>query len=88
MLTRPAERALLERRIAAIWCDELALEDVQFDDDFLALGGTSLNAMRIVARTEELVGAQLSVRTLFDTLTVRGMAAAVADAVQQPEALG
>ena len=87
MLRRLGSRARLERTIAAVWAEELGVERVSRDDDFLALGGTSLHAMWIVARVEGLTGLQLSVQTLLDTLTVAGMAAAIAETSQQARAV-
>lgn len=43
----------LERRLARIWAEVLGRERVGVDDDFLDLGGTSLQAARILARCLE-----------------------------------
>ena len=56
-----AESAGLERRVAAIWRDVLGAAEIGPDDDFFALGGTSLAAIRIAMRIAETE--QLPVRT-------------------------
>jgi acyl carrier protein len=49
-----APRTALEQQIAAIWAEVLALESVGVEDNFLDLGGNSLQAMRIVSRVAAL----------------------------------
>lgn len=47
----------LEQRVAAIWREVLGVDEVGPDDDFFALGGTSLAAIRVamrIADTEQL----------------------------------
>jgi amino acid adenylation domain-containing protein/non-ribosomal peptide synthase protein (TIGR01720 family) len=65
----PAEAAL-----ARIWADVLAVDRVGVDDDFFALGGDSILAIRVAARLREQFGASLPPRALFDSPTVGGLA--------------
>jgi acyl carrier protein len=75
-LLRPgrARREQLREQIAAVWAEVLERERVSPTDDFLALGGNSLQAVRIVGRVEELASVHLSVRSLLETRTVGKMA--------------
>lgn len=43
-----------EKRIAAAWRDVLGIEAIRRDDDFFALGGDSMKAMRSAAQVPEL----------------------------------
>jgi acyl carrier protein len=63
----------LSRLIAAAWTEVLDVGEVGLDDDFFALGGNSLHAVRIVARLEEDLDVDLSVRDVLETRSVREM---------------
>ncbi|HET6230115.1 MAG TPA: amino acid adenylation domain-containing protein [Longimicrobiaceae bacterium] len=69
----PATRT--EARVAGLWAEVLGTDEVGVEDDFFALGGHSLRAMRLVARVREAFGVDLTVRALFDAPTVRALAA-------------
>jgi len=72
---RIAPRDATERLVADIWAETLGVTDVSATDDFLALGGNSLLATRVVARLGARLGLRLGIRDLFDAPTVAGLAA-------------
>jgi len=65
---------LIEELLATIWSDLLAVEHVGAQADFFELGGHSLLATQLVSRVRECYGIELSLRSVFDTPTVTGLA--------------
>ncbi|WP_062992877.1 non-ribosomal peptide synthetase [Nocardia anaemiae] len=75
---RPPSGAI-EPVVAELFAEVLALEvPVGADDDFFALGGNSLIGTQLMARLGAVLDARIPVRLLFETPTVAGLAAAVA----------
>jgi amino acid adenylation domain-containing protein len=70
-------RTALERRVAALWSEALALERVGLDDHFFELGGDSLLALRVLVRLEEDPGVELPVGAVFENPTPAALAAAI-----------
>ncbi|WP_412753759.1 amino acid adenylation domain-containing protein [Krasilnikovia sp. M28-CT-15] len=63
-----------ERALAAIVADLLRLPRVGVRDSFFALGGHSMLAMLLVGRVRAELGAELSIRDVFDAPTVADLA--------------
>ncbi|MFF9393447.1 non-ribosomal peptide synthetase [Streptomyces griseoluteus] len=56
----------LEAAVAGIWAGELGVAEVNATDDFFSLGGHSLMVMKVVSRTRRELGAEVTVRALFE----------------------
>ncbi|GAB2729538.1 non-ribosomal peptide synthetase [Nocardia thraciensis] len=66
-----------EQLVAGAYAEVLGLALVGLDDDFFALGGTSLTATRVAARLSAAARAPIGVRSLFEAPTVSALAALV-----------
>ena len=81
-----APRTGTERTVARVWADVLGVARIGRDDDFFALGGDSILAVRALARLRSETGARLPARAAFDARTVAALAARLADATAGPPA--
>ncbi|WP_217212980.1 non-ribosomal peptide synthetase [Streptomyces sp. AC550_RSS872] len=70
---RPATET--QARLAELFCEVLKLDSVGVHDNFFALGGHSMASMRLLGRIRTEFRAELSIRDVFDALTVAGIAA-------------
>jgi amino acid adenylation domain-containing protein/non-ribosomal peptide synthase protein (TIGR01720 family) len=70
--TLPAEppRGPVEQALAAIWADVLGRDAIGREDDFFALGGHSLKAVRVVTQVRERLGVDLPLSALFSAPTI------------------
>ncbi|MET9608908.1 amino acid adenylation domain-containing protein [Streptomyces sp. NPDC006512] len=64
-----------QARLAGLFGEILQLEEVGVHDNFFALGGHSMASMRLLGRIRAEFGVELSIRDVFDALTVAGLAA-------------
>ncbi|MFI7045834.1 amino acid adenylation domain-containing protein [Streptosporangium sandarakinum] len=65
----------VEEVVADVMADVLGLDRIGRDDDFFALGGHSLPAVKMVSRVKKLFKTAVSVRALFENPTVAEFAA-------------
>ncbi|MHC8318539.1 amino acid adenylation domain-containing protein [Pseudomonas sp. LB3P31] len=65
----------MEKALAAIWRDVLAIEKVGVEDNFFELGGDSIVSMQVVSRARQ-AGIVLSPKDLFQHQTIRSLAQA------------
>lgn len=64
-----------QERLAAIWREILGLEEVGLDDPFSALGGSSIQLVRLHAAMRREFGADLELVELFELPTIAAQAA-------------
>ncbi|MCF3103758.1 non-ribosomal peptide synthetase [Streptomyces roseoverticillatus] len=63
-----------ETLIAAVWSEVLGRERIRADDDFFAMGGHSLIALRVVARLKKQFGIAMSAREVYRHPRLRDLA--------------
>ncbi|MEZ1318102.1 non-ribosomal peptide synthase/polyketide synthase [Pseudomonas fluorescens] len=68
-----APGSALEKALAAIWQDVLAIDSVGLEDNFFELGGDSIVSMQVVSRARQ-AGIALSPKALFQHQTIRSLA--------------
>ncbi|OAN75735.1 hypothetical protein A8B82_02055 [Sulfitobacter sp. EhC04] len=72
-----------EQQVLTLWRDLLTLPDIGVTDDFFAMGGSSLLALRAIAGMRKLwPDVPLTVADFFDAPTVRGICARIAQGGQ------
>jgi len=63
----------MEKIVVEIWQEILGIEQIGMDDDFFALGGHSLQAMRLVTKIHQKTAVAVPLKELFQTSTVAGL---------------
>ena len=74
----------VENMLAEVWRELLGVDDVAADDDFFALGGHSLAAVRLFARIRKQYNVDLPLATLFQAPTLGALGALVAQQANIP----
>lgn len=74
-----------EELVASIWADVFQLPRVGVTDNFFALGGHSMLAIRVQSRVRRALGVQLPVRAIFEAPTVADLSLRIAQAPSNPE---
>ena len=72
-----APRTDTEKLVARVWAKALQRGKIGVNDNFFALGGHSLSAMRVLARLYSTLGVELPVRSIFESPTVAALAARI-----------
>src|SRR5262249_37810929 len=74
----PAAGGTREERLHGLFVEVLGDDGIGPDDDFFAVGGSSLAAVQLVSRIRDTFGIELSVGILFEKGTIRHLAGELA----------
>ncbi|MCW2917936.1 MAG: amino acid adenylation protein [Actinomycetia bacterium] len=80
--TAPAElyvepRSRVEKILAEVWSEVLGRERISVDDNFFALGGHSLVALKVISRLKRELGLTVRTREVYQHPQLRELAAYV-----------
>ncbi|WOI45121.1 phosphopantetheine-binding protein [Acidovorax sp. BLS4] len=78
-----APQGEIEGALAQIWAEVLGVERVGRNDHFFELGGHSLLSTRLVARVQDRLHTELTIRQVFQSPVLRDMAALLVPAQGQ-----
>ncbi|HVS01125.1 MAG TPA: phosphopantetheine-binding protein, partial [Thermoanaerobaculia bacterium] len=79
-----APRTPTEKALAEVWKELLGLEQVGASDSFFELGGYSLLAIQVIARVRQAFGVEISLREVFATPTIAGLAGLIDSRAAMP----
>jgi acyl carrier protein len=82
-----APESELERSIAAVWQRTLGFERVGVHDNFFELGGDSFIAVRMASELKQALAREIPVAKLYQGLTIRALAALLAEGEGEEERL-
>ncbi|HEX8352080.1 MAG TPA: acyltransferase domain-containing protein, partial [Pyrinomonadaceae bacterium] len=80
-----APRTPTEQSVAQIWMELLGVEQVGAHDSFLALGGDSLLAVRLISRLRDVFHKDIPLRLIFEASTVAELAKAIEPQEAEPQ---
>ncbi|MEB3233333.1 MAG: SDR family NAD(P)-dependent oxidoreductase [Leptolyngbyaceae bacterium] len=70
-------RSEIEKQLAQIWQAVLGINRVGVQDSFFELGGTSIQAAKLFAQIDQVLGTNLPLATLFTAQTIEQLAALI-----------
>jgi amino acid adenylation domain-containing protein len=79
-------RTSLERSLAEIWSEALAVQNVGIHDNFFEAGGYSLSATQVLSRVKQQFHVKLSMRTLYNSATLAHFTELVEQAIRKLDA--
>jgi amino acid adenylation domain-containing protein len=88
LLTRgdTASPETVQQVLATLWQESLGIDGISVLDNYFDLGGTSLQAIRLITRINARLGTQLEPPILLQHSTISDIAAVIVGAAQPPEA--
>lgn len=76
-MTQEGDLTAMETLIASVWKEVLKLDEVARDQDFIALGGQSLHAVKIAFKCQKLLNKKVTTALVLKHNTIAALAAAL-----------
>lgn len=73
-------RTPLEETLGEVWMQILGVDRISIYENFFELGGSSILAIQLITKLQEVLKVKIPLGDLFDQPTVRGLAAAIEEA--------
>ncbi|WP_158617488.1 amino acid adenylation domain-containing protein [Legionella sp. km772] len=68
-----APKKLLERKLAALWSEELGVQYIGIHDNFFELGGHSLSAARVISKINHQFKKEINLQNFYQTPTIAAL---------------
>ncbi|MBG9792898.1 hypothetical protein ABD76_10515, partial [Paenibacillus dendritiformis] len=78
-----APRTPTEATLTSLWKRILQVADIGIHDNFFAIGGHSMKAMKLLPRIREAFTAQITIQDLFQCPTIEGLASCIDQRMSQ-----
>jgi amino acid adenylation domain-containing protein/non-ribosomal peptide synthase protein (TIGR01720 family) len=72
-------RNAVERRLVELWEDVLQVENIGIKDDFFALGGQSIKAIKVIMKIQKEFKVALNIQKLFQNPTIEMISETIGD---------
>ena len=82
---RPAGRTEVEETLVGLWTNAIGIAPASLTQDFFLAGGHSLLAIQLIGRVRDRFSVNVPVRQLFETPTIKGLAAFIEEHRPAPE---
>ncbi|MDO9103968.1 MAG: AMP-binding protein, partial [Methylovulum sp.] len=83
--TVTAKLNVVERQVAAIWCEVLGINAVAPQQSFFALGGQSITAVQVISCLREQLGVTVEPRLFFEVPSLRDFSAVIEKAIAEAD---
>ncbi len=71
----------IEKEVAGIWTEILGVEKISVSDNFLKIGGHSLNLMTLISKIYQKFGVEIPLGEIFNSATLEGIAKYIKESV-------
>ncbi len=73
-MTHENDLSAMEATISSVWKEVLKLDDVALDQDFIALGGQSLDAVKVAFKCQKLLNKRVTTAMVLKHRTIAALA--------------